>query len=205
VPVNCVVRDRLGGAAREARERLTTEAAKAGQRYRLARRTVPDAVWRPAKATAWMAGRRHRLIVAINETTAEVKYFVTNAAREPLAQVLAVAFRRCAVGHPFRLGKQETALMHYEGRDYTGLMRHLILGWWCLSSWRRTPSRCGAKNTQVTAEQVCRALNQRCAMVFPRRRAVREVQHTSEIIRYHQRRTKQAAPSHKKRRHRCVI
>src|SRR5262249_31422949 len=63
-----------------------------------------------------------------NEATAEVKYFVTNATSEPLAQVLAVAFRRSTVEHAFRLGKQEAGLMHYEGRDYTGLLRHLILG-----------------------------------------------------------------------------
>jgi SRSO17 transposase len=128
VPVNFVVRDRLDGAAREARQRLSAEDAKAGQRYRLARRTVQDAVWRAAEATGWVAKRQHRLIVAINEATAEVKYFVTNATSAPLAQVLAVAFRRSTVEHAFRLGKQEAGLMHYEGRDYTGLMRHLILG-----------------------------------------------------------------------------
>jgi hypothetical protein len=31
------------------------------------------------------------------------------------------------VEHGFRLGKQEAGLMDYEGRDYTGLIRHLIL------------------------------------------------------------------------------
>lgn len=128
VPVNFVVRDRLAGTVREARQRLSADDAKAGQRYRLARRTVQDAVWRAAEATVWVAGRKHRLLVAINEATAEVKYFVTNATSEPLAQVLAVAFRRSTVEHAFRLGKQEAGLMHYEGRDYTGLMRHLILG-----------------------------------------------------------------------------
>jgi SRSO17 transposase len=66
-------------------------------------------------------------VVAVNEATAEVKYFLTNATSAPLAQVLAVAFRRSTVEHTFRLGKQEAGLMHYEGRDYTGLARHLTL------------------------------------------------------------------------------
>jgi len=56
-----------------------------------------------------------------------VKYFLTNATGASLTQVLAVAFRRATVEHAFRLGKQEAGLMHYEGRDYTGLRRHLIL------------------------------------------------------------------------------
>jgi SRSO17 transposase len=67
------------------------------------------------------------LIAAINEATAEVKYFVTNATADPVARVLAVAFRRATVEHAFRLAKQEAGLMHYEGRDYTGLIRHLTL------------------------------------------------------------------------------
>ena len=41
--------------------------------------------------------------------------------------MLAVAFRRATVEHAFRLAKQEAGLMHYEGRDYTGLIRHLTL------------------------------------------------------------------------------
>ena len=57
----------------------------------------------------------------------------------------------------------------------------------------------------MTAEQVCRALNQRCGVVFRRRRGVPEVRHTSAVIRYHQRRNAQAAKSHKKQRHRSVI
>ena len=65
--------------------------------------------------------------MAVNEATAEVKYFLTNATDAPLARVLAVAFRRAVVEHSFRLGKQEAGLMDYEGRDYTGLLRHLIL------------------------------------------------------------------------------
>ncbi|MBN9518322.1 hypothetical protein J0H58_07360 [bacterium] len=57
----------------------------------------------------------------------------------------------------------------------------------------------------MTAEQVCRALNQRCEAVFHRRRGVPEVRHTSDLIRYYRKRNAQAAKSHKKQRHRCVL
>jgi len=127
VPVNFVVRDRAGGAVRRANERLTPADAKAGQRFRVKHRTMSDSVWRATAVPVWVADRQHTLIVAINEATAEVKYFLTNATTAPLAQVLAVAFRRWTIEHGFRLGKQEVGLMHYEGRDYTGLMRHLLL------------------------------------------------------------------------------
>jgi hypothetical protein len=57
----------------------------------------------------------------------------------------------------------------------------------------------------VTQEQVCRALNARCRVLFRRRRRVPDLPHTGTVIRYHQRRNEQATNSHKKRRHRCVI
>jgi hypothetical protein len=34
-------------------------------------------VWRATSTTVWVAGRQHVLIVAINEATAEVKYFLS--------------------------------------------------------------------------------------------------------------------------------
>ena len=88
---------------------------------------VRASFWRAATATVWVADREHTLVAAVNEATAEVKYFLTNATGAPLARVLAVAFRRWTVEHAFRLGKQEAGLMDYEGRNYTGLVRHLIL------------------------------------------------------------------------------
>jgi hypothetical protein len=57
----------------------------------------------------------------------------------------------------------------------------------------------------VTREQVCRALNQRCVMLFRRRRGSAESSHVGEVIRYHQRRNERATRSHKKKRHRCII
>ena len=105
----------------------------------------------------------------------------------------------------FRVGKQEAGLLHYEGRNYTGLMRHLILALVVLGFVATQTERLRVKNPQVTAEQVCRALNQRCATIFRHRRRVPQVRHVSMVIRYHQRRNTQATKYHKKKRHRCVI
>jgi SRSO17 transposase len=127
VPVNFAVRQTADDPSRRADARLTSADARGGRRHRVAHPTVRDSIWRATGAGVWVAGQEHTLIVAINEATAEVKYFLTNARDVPLARVLAVAFRRWTVEHTFRLGKQEAGLMHYEGRDYTGLLRHLIL------------------------------------------------------------------------------
>jgi hypothetical protein len=72
-------------------------------------------------------GRGYLLVAAVNEGTAERKYFVTNATGEPPGRVLAVAFRRATIEHSFRVAKSEAGLMHYEGRQYVGLVRHLML------------------------------------------------------------------------------
>lgn len=127
VPVNFSVRDAEDGPSRRADARLSAADARAGTRHRLAHRTVRASFWRAAAAAVWVADREHTLVVAINEATAEVKYFLTNATTALLSRVLAVAFRRWTVEHAFRLGKQEAGLMDYEGRDYTGLLRHLTL------------------------------------------------------------------------------
>lgn len=127
VPVSFAVRRRGGGVSRRADAVLSAAAATRGQPFRLKRATMNDQVWRAASAPVEAAGRSYTLVVAINEATAEVKYFVTNAAAQPLGRVLAVAFRRATIEHAFRVGKGEAGLMHYEGRQYVGLVRHLIL------------------------------------------------------------------------------
>ncbi len=66
-------------------------------------------------------------MTAVNEATGEVKFVVTNAVRALVGRVLAVGFRWATVEHAFRVAKREAGLMHYEERDYTGLIRHLTL------------------------------------------------------------------------------
>ena len=118
----------VSAAAVFARPGVRRRAAKA---FRLAQQTGPAAVWQ-AKAVDVRLGAdrrpRHRLIVARNRATGEVKYFVTNAPRRVgLGRVLAAGFARWHVEHVFRVAKTEIGLTHFEGRSYVSLVRHLAL------------------------------------------------------------------------------
>ena len=128
VPKSFAVRSSAHGIARSAEERLPIVATRSWQRVRLVRQTLNDQVWRVKAVRVWAAGRYQRLLAAVNEATGEVKYFLTNVLTGRLRRIVQVAFCRWNVEHVFRVGKQEAGLMHYEGRDYTGLMRHLTLG-----------------------------------------------------------------------------
>jgi SRSO17 transposase len=72
-----------------------------------------------------------RLIVArnvMNEKEEEIKYFVSNAPSEvPIDNLLLAAFSRWRVERSFQDTKQKLGLGDYEGRCYTGLIRHLLL------------------------------------------------------------------------------
>lgn len=104
---------------------------KAARTFRLTQQTGPDAVWQVKQLRVCLGldrRPRHRLLIARNRATGEVKYFITNARGGiGLACVVQAAFKRWHVEHVFRLAKTEVGLTHYEGRHYVGLMRHLIL------------------------------------------------------------------------------
>jgi SRSO17 transposase len=72
-----------------------------------------------------------RLIVTRNvmsENNEEVKYFVSTAPAEvPLDNLLLAGFSRWRVERSFQDTKQKLGLGDYEGRCYTGLIRHLLL------------------------------------------------------------------------------
>jgi SRSO17 transposase len=127
VPVNFAARTDGSGPSRRVDQVLTTADATQGERFELRRTTTRNATWRAVDRTVRVRDRTYRVIAAINEATAEVKYFVTNATAAPLSTVVAVAFRRATIEHAFRRAKQEAGLMHFEGRQYVGLIRHLTL------------------------------------------------------------------------------
>jgi SRSO17 transposase len=126
VPVNFMVREQPDGSAVRADRHQPGSNVTGWHRFHIARKTLVDQVWRARRVRVWAARRWQSLITAVNETTGEVKFFVTNAVDERLERILAVAFRRATIEHNFRLAKGEAGMTHFEGRDYTGLMRHLI-------------------------------------------------------------------------------
>jgi SRSO17 transposase len=99
--------------------------------FRVGHQTGPASVWQAKAVWVRLGSERHpghRLAIARNRSTGEVKYFLTNApAAVGLSRALVVGFRRWHVEHAFRVAKSEVGLSHYEGRSYVGLMRHLVL------------------------------------------------------------------------------
>ncbi len=103
-------------------------------KVKLSRQTVGKQVWEVKAAQVWQmqdgqwSTRAYWLIWAKNPETGEEKYFLSNApANAKVQTLLRVGFRRWNVEHAFRVGKSELGFTHYEGRNYTALMRHQTL------------------------------------------------------------------------------
>jgi SRSO17 transposase len=72
--------------------------------------------------------QRYHLLVCHNPLTGETKYFLSNARPQtPVKTLLTVAFSRWPIERCFEDHKSELGLMHWEGRQWIGLKRHLIL------------------------------------------------------------------------------
>jgi SRSO17 transposase len=103
-------------------------------KIKLSRQTVGTQVWEVKAAQVWQmqdqewSARTYWLIWARNVATGEEKYFLSNAPADAKLQTLVrVAFQRWNVEHTFRVSKSELGFTHYEGRNYTALMRHQTL------------------------------------------------------------------------------
>lgn len=104
------------------------------QVVRLPRETMQDQVWRVKAARVWLHSKAgwseetYWLIWASNDETGEEKFFLSNAPEDAKVETLVrVAFRRWNVEHSFRVAKSELGFADFEGRNYTGLMRHMSL------------------------------------------------------------------------------
>ena len=104
------------------------------RQVKLVQQTAEQQVWEVKAAQVWQvqdkqwSRRTYWLIWAKNVASGEEKYFLSNAPVTAKVRTLVrVGFRRWNVEHAIRLAKSELGLTHYEGRDYTALMRHQTL------------------------------------------------------------------------------
>ena len=107
---------------------------QAWRKVKLPQQTGGQQVWEVKAAQVWQvqdkqwSQRTYWLIWARDVATGEEKYFLSNAPPAAKVQTLVrVAFRRWNVEHAIRVAKGELGFTHYEGRDYTALMRHQTL------------------------------------------------------------------------------
>ena len=125
---------RKGRAAAEVVRHSSVFRGQSWQVLRLARRTLPDQVWRVKAARVWLSSAdgwsagTYGLVWASNDATGAEKFFLSNAPAEvPVAVLVRVGLRRANVEHGLRVCKSELGFTHFEGRDYTALRRHLSL------------------------------------------------------------------------------
>jgi SRSO17 transposase len=86
---------------------------------------VKHAVLFPAREDGDPGWPLHLVAARYALDRAEVKYFVSNAPPgTPVETLLLVAFSRWRIERCFEDGKTELGLDHFEGRTYTGLIRH---------------------------------------------------------------------------------
>lgn len=104
------------------------------QKVKLVQQTGGQQVWEVKAAQVWQvqdqqwSQRSYWLIWAKNIASGEEKYFLSNASATAKVRTLVrVAFRRWNVEHAIRVAKSEVGLTHYEGRNYTALLRHQTL------------------------------------------------------------------------------
>ena len=105
------------------------------QRFRIKDGQKGPMVWEAKRVTFYPKtaegdpAQPGHLVVARNALDrAEVKYFVSNApAGTRLETLLKVAFSRWRVERCFEDEKTELGFDHYEGRNYTGLLRHQLV------------------------------------------------------------------------------
>jgi len=149
----------------------------------------------------WSPRKVYWLIWASNDETGEEKFFLSNAPEDvPLETLVRIAFRRWQVEHSFRVAKSELGFTHFEGRNYTALLRHLNLCLVAMGFVAEQTQRLRKKNPEWTLEQVCRALGVVSRRWLRRLRGSSEEAYAVGVIDYHQARNAAARTSKQKRK-----
>lgn len=126
---------RIAPGAKAARQvsKLWPRGGPSWQTYRIKDTEKGPVVWEVRDVRFYpnfdgIPGPEHRLLVAREVLTGEVKYFLSAASPTvPLSILLFVAFSRWHIERLFEDGKGEIGLDHFEVRNYRSLERHLLL------------------------------------------------------------------------------
>ena len=126
---------RIAPGAKVARQvsKLWPRGGPSWQTYRIKDTEKGPVVWEVRETLFYpnydgIPGPEHRLLVAREVLTGEVKYFLSAASPAvPLTILLFVAFSRWHIERLFEDGKGEIGLDHFEVRNYRSLQRHLLL------------------------------------------------------------------------------
>jgi SRSO17 transposase len=188
---------------------------QAWQPYRIKDTHKGPEVWKVKWAHFWRKEgsgaprRRHRLIVACNVLTGEVKYFVSNRlpgqAGFTLRCLLRIAFGRWSVESCFREAKEELGLDHYEVRGWRCIHRHFYITQLSHLFCARVRQAYDAEGDnpagRLSVEQVRSAMNVWLAAAdLPPAVRCKHYQQELDKQDYYQRRNAQACRSHTKRR-----
>jgi SRSO17 transposase len=176
------------------------------QTFRLSRQTLGEQVWQAKAARVWPSVNNKPcddafwLVWARNERTGEEKYFVSNAPEgTPLRVMLLVAFSRWNVEHEFRVSKTELGFRHFEGRNYTALLRHLTLCLLMLTFVAGQAQNLRQTNPEVTLEQVCFGLKRLCWRWLEKLRNTTDLQYAETVTQCQERRNLAAKTSRQRR------
>ena len=178
---------------------------------RLQRQTLGEQVWK-YKAAPYgrlrgvRRGANRAGLVVVYEPTGEEKYFVSNAAENASVELLIrVGFRRWNVEHAIRLGKQEIGLKHFEGENYTALMRHLTLCLLMMGFVAEQAARLRGEKSGGDGRAGVRGAQRGAAAVAGAAAESHEVAYKSMVIQYHQRRNRAARESRQRHGEGCLM
>lgn len=149
-----------------------------------------------------LPSQAHILLVVRDVLSGEVKYFLCYAPpKTPINLLIKVAFSRWSVERCFEDSKKYIGLDHYEGRLYTGLMRHLLLCAVSLLFLSKSRLQLIEQYPELTVSQVRQATSALVTSWWqPDTSANATIAEAARHIEYYQRRNAQARKSHSKTR-----
>lgn len=163
---------------------------------------VKHAIVYPQNDEGLPAPAHHLLVVRDVQSPDEIKFFLCNAPPNTSVEtLLKVAFSRWRVERCFEDDKKYVGMDHYEGRRYSGLLRHLIISAVSLLFLARVRQNLLESYPELTVSQVYQATS---AIVqswwMTPADGERLINRTAYRLKYYQRRNAQARKCHTRTR-----